>query len=171
MYDSTKKGRTQLYFFKQKTAYEIPKRDWSSDVCSSDLLRLAAKACGADPRPGRQITQTEGSVAHQHIAWIFSLGYGRNHQAARQLRRQILHRVNCNIDFVSQQRVFDFFGEHSLALKDLHGSFRKPIATRPDDPDLHARLWTALFDSALHPVCLGQSQHAAARPNPNRWGC
>ena len=24
-------------FFKQKTAYEIPKRDWSSDVCSSDL--------------------------------------------------------------------------------------------------------------------------------------
>ena len=25
------------YFFKQKTAYEIPVRDWSSDVCSSDL--------------------------------------------------------------------------------------------------------------------------------------
>src|ERR1043166_8405930 len=23
--------------FKQKTAYESPKRDWSSDVCSSDL--------------------------------------------------------------------------------------------------------------------------------------
>ena len=27
-------------FFKQKTAYEIPKRDWSSDVCSSDLNEL-----------------------------------------------------------------------------------------------------------------------------------
>ena len=26
-------------FFKQKTAYEIVARDWSSDVCSSDLLR------------------------------------------------------------------------------------------------------------------------------------
>src|ERR1043166_6249097 len=26
------------FFFKQKTAYEIPKRDWSSDVCSSDLV-------------------------------------------------------------------------------------------------------------------------------------
>ena len=24
-------------FFKQKTAYEITERDWSSDVCSSDL--------------------------------------------------------------------------------------------------------------------------------------
>jgi len=27
-----------FFFFKQKTAYEIPKRDWSSDVCSSDLV-------------------------------------------------------------------------------------------------------------------------------------
>src|ERR1044071_5661689 len=26
-----------LSFFKQKTAYEISTRDWSSDVCSSDL--------------------------------------------------------------------------------------------------------------------------------------
>src|ERR1043166_3512896 len=27
-----------FFFLKQKTAYEIPKRGWSSDVCSSDLL-------------------------------------------------------------------------------------------------------------------------------------
>src|SRR6187431_2697949 len=26
-----------FFFFKQKTAYEITVRDWSSDVCSSDL--------------------------------------------------------------------------------------------------------------------------------------
>ena len=26
-----------LFFFKQKTAYEIGTGDWSSDVCSSDL--------------------------------------------------------------------------------------------------------------------------------------
>ena len=26
-----------LFFFKQKTAYEIRNCDWSSDVCSSDL--------------------------------------------------------------------------------------------------------------------------------------
>src|ERR1043165_10069567 len=26
------------FFFKQKTAYEIRPRDWSSDVCSSDLV-------------------------------------------------------------------------------------------------------------------------------------
>src|SRR3546814_628638 len=29
-----------FFFFKQKTAYEIRISDWSSDVCSSDLLAL-----------------------------------------------------------------------------------------------------------------------------------
>src|SRR5213075_3244212 len=28
-----------FFFFKQKTAYEITRRDWSSDVCSSDLVQ------------------------------------------------------------------------------------------------------------------------------------
>src|SRR3546814_3912853 len=28
----------EVFFFKQKTAYEMRIRDWSSDVCSSDLL-------------------------------------------------------------------------------------------------------------------------------------
>ena len=27
-----------FFFFKQKTAYEMCGRDWSSDVCSSDLI-------------------------------------------------------------------------------------------------------------------------------------
>ncbi len=30
---------TSFFFFKQKTAYEIPGSDWSSDVCSSDLKK------------------------------------------------------------------------------------------------------------------------------------
>ena len=29
-----------FFFFKQKTAYEIVSRDWSSDVCSSDLTEI-----------------------------------------------------------------------------------------------------------------------------------
>src|SRR3546814_4130217 len=28
-----------VFFFKQKTAYEMRISDWSSDVCSSDLMR------------------------------------------------------------------------------------------------------------------------------------
>src|SRR3546814_9158920 len=33
-----------FFFFKQKTAYEMRISDWSSDVCSSDLLALVAQS-------------------------------------------------------------------------------------------------------------------------------
>src|SRR3546814_10632924 len=33
-----------FFFFKQKTAYEMRISDWSSDVCSSDLIMPGAKA-------------------------------------------------------------------------------------------------------------------------------
>src|SRR3546814_10271238 len=37
-----------LFFFKQKTAYEMRISDWSSDVCSSDLWQMArASQCPA----------------------------------------------------------------------------------------------------------------------------
>src|SRR5881396_2191657 len=36
-------GVAVFFFFKQKTAYEMVRSDWSSDVCSSDL-----------PGPGRR---------------------------------------------------------------------------------------------------------------------
>src|SRR3546814_10930216 len=35
-----------VFFFKQKTAYEMRISDWSSDVCSSDLWDLACITCG-----------------------------------------------------------------------------------------------------------------------------
>src|SRR3546814_2922974 len=47
-----------LFFFKQKTAYEMRISDWSSDVCSSDLLYLAKtrlqQACDAGALAGRK---------------------------------------------------------------------------------------------------------------------
>src|SRR5216117_4239529 len=39
-----------FFFFKQKTAYEIRKGDWSSDVCSSDL-QLGGDRFGRHARP------------------------------------------------------------------------------------------------------------------------
>src|SRR3546814_4515187 len=35
-----------VFFFKQKTAYEMRISDWSSDVCSSDLKASLAVMCG-----------------------------------------------------------------------------------------------------------------------------
>src|SRR3546814_4548959 len=36
----SRKGDVEIFFFKQKTAYEMRISDWSSDVCSSDLARI-----------------------------------------------------------------------------------------------------------------------------------
>src|SRR3546814_17069817 len=42
-----------IFFFKQKTAYEMRISDWSSDVCSSDLMArpVHARATGAPSVP------------------------------------------------------------------------------------------------------------------------
>src|SRR3546814_2705489 len=37
----------RFFFFKQKTAYEMRSSDWSSDVCSSDLVPDAVRAAEA----------------------------------------------------------------------------------------------------------------------------
>src|SRR3546814_17586536 len=50
---------TSIFFFKQKTAYEMRISDWSSDVCSSDLsdpyVRIVKpfKSANASHRAGR----------------------------------------------------------------------------------------------------------------------
>ena len=59
------KGRPTLelellsLFFKQKTAYEMESRDWSSDVCSSDLPPAPA---AASPSAGGRHIQDRKSV-------------------------------------------------------------------------------------------------------------
>src|SRR3546814_9983101 len=67
-----------LFFFKQKTAYEMRIRDWSSDVCSSDLRPFggmtteygkgtAQRTCAAADRTGHAILHTlyQQSLAHK----------------------------------------------------------------------------------------------------------
>src|SRR3546814_3874883 len=43
-----------FFFFKQKTAYEMRISDWSSDVCSSDLLHRAGRARPGTGRPAAE---------------------------------------------------------------------------------------------------------------------
>ena len=46
-----------FFFFKQKTAYEIKECDWSSDVCSSDLLIIQV-----DDFAGKQVLKKNIAV-------------------------------------------------------------------------------------------------------------
>src|SRR3546814_6994771 len=49
-----------VFFFKQKTAYEMRISDWSSDVCSSDLPdRTAATESASAPATGASDCESE----------------------------------------------------------------------------------------------------------------
>src|SRR3546814_4969196 len=48
-----------FFFFKQKTAYEMRISDWSSDVCSSDLVTLNHWVRGSSPWRRTIITDLE----------------------------------------------------------------------------------------------------------------
>src|SRR3546814_19850759 len=61
-----------MFFFKQKTAYELRSSDWSSDVCSSDLMSDAAINRSIDfvlTNPGHYVN-LELSVGASRIATI-----------------------------------------------------------------------------------------------------
>src|SRR3546814_14305937 len=64
-----------VFFFKQKTAYEMRISDWSSDVCSSDLRNVRR-------RPGRE-----------HVARLLHRGGRRGDRPSRRHRRLRRHRA------------------------------------------------------------------------------
>src|SRR3546814_6762648 len=72
-----------VFFFKQKTAYEMRISDWSSDVCSSDLRRVIQR--NAYPL---------APIVFPAIAWLIQyrpfwrlLPWGNNHPSWAEIRR------------------------------------------------------------------------------------
>src|SRR3546814_12415584 len=64
-----------FFFFKQKTAYEMRISDWSSDVCSSDLLVVRRLQRGKAGR-GDVIWLRHGRSGDQHSALAAALCIG-----------------------------------------------------------------------------------------------
>src|SRR3546814_2972035 len=54
-----------IFFFKQKTAYEMRISDWSSDVCSSDLIAKAN---------GKAVSAVVQSMKSDGAKWLIDLG-------------------------------------------------------------------------------------------------
>src|SRR3546814_17632524 len=100
-----------FFFFKQKTAYEMRISDWSSDVCSSDLIVgnpaadqasippfntkvgrvvFASKRSRADavsiPERHMKITSVEGSIVSRPVSPCESGSIGRATCSARECR-------------------------------------------------------------------------------------
>src|SRR3546814_125538 len=68
-------GLMDFVFLKQKTAYELRISDWSSDVCSSDLVGQAFRAVNPDVRlfamePSESQTILCGEISTHHIEGI-----------------------------------------------------------------------------------------------------
>src|SRR3546814_5655983 len=55
-----------VFFFKQKTAYEMRISDWSSDVCSSDHIGTIIENCS------RGISLYPGDVIAHHVTAFFA---------------------------------------------------------------------------------------------------
>src|SRR3546814_8496864 len=76
-----------FFFFKQKTAYELRISDWSSDVCSSDLLRprglqrqgagTVSRAVEADHLPLGRVPQHAEGVAADAVGHGLEEAQGR----------------------------------------------------------------------------------------------
>src|SRR3546814_9379180 len=60
--------RLFVFLFKQKTAYEMRISDWSSDVCSSDLCRLAPTAPWRGAHCARDARVWEGGSSNFFVA-------------------------------------------------------------------------------------------------------
>src|SRR3546814_20915329 len=70
-----------FFFFKQKTAYEMRISDWSSDVCSSDLVQVATRSL---PQLACRATGLTGPTAARfstHHGLIARVGMRCGHRA------------------------------------------------------------------------------------------
>src|SRR3546814_14918655 len=80
-----------VFFFKQKTAYEMRISDWSSDVCSSELLGQFGQPAVVDRRDAARCRRRD--VGGERRTWRFaeaSLGLA-DRQELGQRRHGIQH--------------------------------------------------------------------------------
>src|SRR3546814_12940437 len=102
--------RIFVFFFKQKTAYEMRISDWSSDVCSSDLYVLAAAS------PTHPV-----SPAAYHRGWVQSLTF-RNDRPCYDIRLPLGPDFGGPLFFAH----YSFLGLDPPGLRDRYAAYWQP---------------------------------------------
>src|SRR3546814_9170202 len=59
-----------FFFFKQKTAYEMRISDWSSDVCSSDLVEVADRGGALRAQSCDDVAEPTAQVGHPDVGAV-----------------------------------------------------------------------------------------------------
>src|SRR3546814_7173997 len=80
-----------FFFFKQKTAYEMRISDWSSDVCSSDLLSALGVEARSDEER-RRYAEMQVKAEARRVEKL--LAYQRAYDEAWQRLNPGMQRVN-----------------------------------------------------------------------------
>src|SRR3546814_1941819 len=76
--------KTLFFFFKQKTAYEMRISDWSSDVCSSDLLLHVAV-----PESGGEVAGVIATEGFRPAAIRARIALGQDARPCLQVRTRL----------------------------------------------------------------------------------
>src|SRR3546814_10921643 len=79
-----------IFFFKQKTAYEMRSGDWSSDVCSSDLLASLDHPAGFDGATAQALILCQGPQAEERRDAARALMQADEMQAGARLLAGVL---------------------------------------------------------------------------------
>src|SRR5213075_856447 len=102
---------SNFFFFKQKTAYEITRRDWSSDVCSSDLR---------GGRMARDVTE--------QLTKYLTDAHSIEEQALQQLRRAP--------DLAGEPKIAEAFREHLAETEEHERLVRGLLESRGASPNV-----------------------------------
>src|SRR3546814_1808660 len=87
--------RLIVFFFKQKTAYEMRSSDWSSDVCSSDLSVRHKKW---------HIELGTSTRLLHHLSTTISHEFAGNSDATKQIRSSWLWLLGAAVAYFSEYR-------------------------------------------------------------------
>src|SRR5213594_4847190 len=129
-----------FFFFKQKTAYEISVRDWSSDVCSSDLHHRRARAKEERGRVGgaRQVRDQVARLAAERCACVVEAHLGpQGVELAREPRRDpsLTARVAVDPDELLEE------GLEARGLDHERRTLPRRSACRTPGGDVSSRAW------------------------------
>src|SRR3546814_7772919 len=169
-----------FFLFKQKTAYEMRISDWSSDVCSSDLVAVERPAAlGRQPVPGHRLAFDEGA-AQRDVAVVLEPAQLRAEVAVGQ-RQLLLQPREADLAVAGQphaHRQADAVLEHRVdTVEDVH-RYAAATGCRRLALPVHTRA-SAIMTPATVPRLGGarrpRTTYAASNSNPthssgrSRW--
>src|SRR3546814_38150 len=147
-----------FFFFKQKTAYEMRISDWSSDVCSSDLVFVSEINVGTQLRLLEVRRELERLIARCAARRATDAELLQFREIAEHL--ETAARANDSKVFMQQDRAFNILSASAARNEFLSGSmdlihslsrrfwyaFQQRVADMPHTARLHADVANAIAD-------------------------